>query len=330
MKKINLNPVEILFAFDEKDACFASIAIKSLMENRDPYRHYDIHILYTQLSKETMQSILNLQRDNIIISFNNVSKYAERYLSNISLKNDERLSSFYFFFAGEYFLELDKALYLSWDSHILKDVSVIYDQNIGKYLIGGMKEMMVDKSPEFRSYVKDGLGLNPNKFINPALLSLNLKEMRKQKTMDSFIALKDFYSFNVWPLAELMNLVFVGKTKLLNRKWNTEAIYEDEEDYRKDYVVTYSLVKKPWDDPDRISSFDFWYFAKMNPEYALNKQAHYDAELYGEFLPTYEANVYEASKAEMQKDDRYLTRTKALETVEDGSLFSELFFVKSK
>lgn len=330
MKKINLNPVEILLSFDEKDACFATIAIKSIIETRDPYCHYHIHILYSDLSQDMMNSILLLERDNVIIRFHNISSYVTRFLSSYKLKRDERLSDYYVFFAADYFLELEKVLYISWDSHVLKDVASIYHLNLGKKLIGGIKEEMISRSKDFALYVSKGLNLKQDKYINSNVMLLNLKGMRKEKCMDSFLQLKDFYDFNVWPISEITNLVFENKIKILSKKYNTEAIYEDEEDHKKDFIVSYALIKRPWDDPERISSFDFWYFARINAEYALAKQAQHDASLYGEYLPSNENEVIQSSINEMKKDDNYHNRVLALENVKDGSLFSDLFFVKGK
>ena len=53
--------VPIFFGFDERFAKFASVAMLSLIEHTDPKRNYRIHVLHTDLTKETIDKINEIE-----------------------------------------------------------------------------------------------------------------------------------------------------------------------------------------------------------------------------------------------------------------------------
>jgi lipopolysaccharide biosynthesis glycosyltransferase len=327
MNAINLIPVEICYGIDETDALFATVSMETLIRASDNSRHYDIHILTSGLSKESQARILALKKNHISFYFHDVSKWAKEKLQGLSIKNGERLSDYYRFFVSDYFLEIDKVLYVGWECYFEKDAALLYDYRSKNHAVVGFHEKVVDVDSAYQTYYEKALGISHRQVVNASLLLMNLKVLRQMHLMDGFLLTKDFYAFDVTPVTDYLNVLLNGRIGFYPDHLAEETVLNQETNERHLVVKMMSFEKKPWDDLPEIKGFDFWYVANLNPHYALMKLTQYQAALGQTITPNYLRRIHGDSIVEYTRVDNYASRLEALKKVKTGASLSDLFFI---
>ena len=85
-------------------------------------------------------------------------------------------------------------MYLDCDIVVTGDISKLWEIDLGENMIAGVVEGFIAGTKEFREYAQKAVGVDPDKYINAGILSINLDKFRLQVLM----CLSDFtYLFNV-------------------------------------------------------------------------------------------------------------------------------------
>ena len=160
--QMNNKIIPIFFTIDDAFAPFASVAIKSLLDNASQNYFYHIHIVNNGLSEENITKILELETSYSKIMFNNM----DERLKAITDKKGTRLREDYFslaiffrIFIPDCFKEYDKALYIDADTIILDDISKLYNTDLEGNYIGGCVDTSCFGIKDITNYFTNGVGV---------------------------------------------------------------------------------------------------------------------------------------------------------------------------
>ncbi len=298
--------VPIFFGFDERFAKFASVAMLSLIEHTDPKRNYRIHVLHTDLTKETIDKILSMERRNVSICINDVSKDIEELISHLPVRDYYSPSTYYRLLIADKFPLYNKALYIDSDTAILQDVGKLYDINLHHHLVGAVPEAVM-RLEEPALYSKRCLGINNKRYFNAGVLVINSKKWREVKVMHQFIDLVHFYTFHVAQDQDYLNIICKDDVKYISRSWNMECIKDWKIAEKKRCLIHYAFAPKPWHDIQALYSQYFWDVAFRSPFY-MDIKSVYASFTFEELAKEKRValTVFEACLQEANNPDNYL------------------------
>ncbi|MBQ7579028.1 MAG: glycosyltransferase family 8 protein [Clostridia bacterium] len=258
--------IPIFFATDDNYIPFLDVTLASLIKNASREYNYDIHILNTGLQFGNMFKIRLRQRPNVKITFNNISESIADISKQFKNIYHFSLATYYRLFIESLFPEYSKILYLDCDIVVLGDISKLWEIDLEDNMVGGVVEGFIAKTEEFRKYAQYAVGVNPDKYINAGILSINLDLFRKNKVQDRFTELLSTYNFDtIDPDQCYLNYLCNGKIKYLENGWNFTSAYEKPEGELN--IVHYALAKKPWQFDGVVNENYFWEYAKQSSFY---------------------------------------------------------------
>lgn len=298
--------VPVFFGFDERFAKFASVAVLSLIEHTDPKRNYRIHILHTDLSKDTQDKILSMERRNVSICINDVSEEIKELVSHLPVRDYYSFSTYYRLLIADKFPLYNKALYIDSDTAINEDVGKLFDVNLHNHLVGAVKEAVMSVD-EAALYSRLCLGIDSKKYFNAGVLVINCKKWREVDVMKQFVDLVHFYAFKVAQDQDYLNVICKDDVKYISRNWNMECIKDWKIREGKRYLIHYAFAAKPWHDIQTLYSQYFWDTAFRSPFYMEIKEVYASYTL--EQLANEKRvplNVFKACLEEANNPDNYL------------------------
>ena len=262
----NLEVIPVFFATDDNYIPFLDVAIGSLIENASKNYFYDIHILNTGLKIENIFKVKLRQNANVSITFDNISKNIEKISESFRNLYHFSLATYYRLFIESLFPQYSKILYLDCDIVVLGDVSKLWEVDLGDNMLAGVVEGFIASTKEFREYAQKAVGVDPDKYINAGILSINLDKFRENKIEEKFTYLLSTYNFDtVDPDQMYLNYLCKDKILYLPCDWNFTAAYE--KPVEKINIVHYALAKKPWQFDNVTNDVYFWEYAKKSHFY---------------------------------------------------------------
>lgn len=259
----NLEVIPIFFATDDNYMPFLDVAILSLIENASKNYFYDIHVLNTGLKYENRFKMKLRQSDNVSITFDNISKSIENISHNFRNLYHFSLATYYRLFIESLFPQYSKILYLDCDIVVTGDISKLWKIDLKDNMLAGVVEGFIAGTKEFREYAQKAVGVDPDKYINAGILSINLDKFRQNKIEEKFTYLLSTYNFDtVDPDQMYLNYLCKDKILLLPSGWNFTAAYEKPEGELN--IVHYALAKKPWQFDNVPNDQYFWKYAKKS------------------------------------------------------------------
>ena len=312
MSKKKINPVPVFFGFDERFKPYAYVAISSLVKNCDPGRTYDIHLLHTDLTEETIKTFKTLENDYIKIIADDVSDVVNDIVANLPIRDYYSASTYFRIVIADKFPQYDKALYIDSDTCIVGDVSELFDTKLKKKLVGGVRDAVTKIKPA-GMYAKKVIGVKAKRYFNAGVILINSKQWRKEKLLDQFVALASFYDFTVAQDQDYLNVLCRHRVKRLKRRWNMEALHTWKIKEKKHGIIHYAFCAKPWHDNTVPYANYFWEYAKGTPYFMDIKKvfSEHTMEQLEQDNKVGE-KVFEACIEEVNRDDNYMKRKKAL------------------
>ena len=311
--QMNNKIIPIFFTIDDAFAPFASVAIKSLLDNANPDYFYNIHIVNNGLSLENQEKILSLETSYSKIMFNNM----DERLKAITDKKGTRLREDYFslsiffrIFIPDCFKEYDKALYIDSDTVIVDDISKLYNIDLKDKYIGGCRETSCIGMDDITNYFTNGVGVDYQEYINSGMLLFDMKTLREKKFADKFLYLFNKYNFgNIDPDQSYINAILKDKKLLIADRWNA-TISKDNKIVENPGIIHFNLFKKPWHYDNVCKEDIFWNYAKKTPYYEDIKKIKENYTL-----------------EDKQKDDKSLEAmiSRSKEIVNDKITFKKIF-----
>lgn len=266
-KNQNKKVIPIFFATDDNYMPFLDVAIGSLIENASKEYFYDIHVLNAGLRYDYRFKMKQKREcENVSISFDNISKHIEKISQNFRNLYHFSLATYYRLFIETMFPQYSRILYLDCDIVVLGDISKLWEVDLEGNMIAGVVEGFVAGTEQFRSYAQNAVGVNPDRYINAGILSIDLDKFRENKIEEKFTYLLSTYNFDtIDPDQCYLNYLCKDKIKYLPCGWNFTAAYKKPEGGLN--IVHYALAKKPWQFDGVENEQYFWQYAKKSPFY---------------------------------------------------------------
>ncbi len=280
MKKTQLKTVPIFFAVDDNYIPFLAAALESLTAHTSKKYFYDINILIEKLSEDNIRIISDMQKENVKISFIDVSDKVRSLCSRLHLRDYYTKATYYRFFIPELFPMYDKGVYLDCDIILSEDVAKMYNVALCNNLVAAVTDEVITDIEVFAAYSEICLGIPKNKYFNAGILVMNLSEMRKMHIEEAFAALLSKKTYRVAQDQDYLNVICQGRVKYLSNLWNkTPMPYSNKSIIP--HIAHYKINYKPWKYDGVIYGELFWKYAERTPFYCalLESKANYtDAE----------------------------------------------------
>lgn len=287
-----LKTVNICFACSNDYVEHLATAIYSLVYNANKFRTYDILILHSNITTDSMNVVMRIveKYPNFSIRFIDVSEYQHLMQYEVgayySIETNYRL-----LLLSEPFNQYDKIIYLDSDTVVNADICNLFDMDISNYYVGAVKDSIIRYYQHSKRAIHYNKGhlynintyrtkfLNlkyPESYFNAGVLLINLKECRKdipfQRVVDTLHG--EDYVYND---QDVLNILFNSKCMLLDISWNymnnVEEFYNSRiEEYvnlysdlkRNDYnIIHYIGQLKPWNSKVRLDEYYHKYYKLM-------------------------------------------------------------------
>lgn len=261
--------IDILMTTDHNYISQLKVAIYSVCVNTSKNQPIFFTIFcdnnLDQISKNRVAILENI--------FSNITiKFYEIDLKDFkNVKSDYRVpvTSCYRLIAAKV-LNGKKAIYLDSDLIVGIDIKELYEIDIEKYYVAGVRDLYPIMKPNFALWYSDNFNLKDfSDYINCGVLLMNLELMRKDDMVNKF--LREIEKKNLWLDQDVINRICHGKIYLLDWKFNRSANYSDEE-YRWNYkpstrknineIVHFYGPSKPWENLSLESGIAWWNMAK--------------------------------------------------------------------
>jgi lipopolysaccharide biosynthesis glycosyltransferase len=271
-----MDVLPIVLASDENYIPYAAAVVKSIINNRDPKRSYDIIILELGISERSKELFMELAE----VRFINVKKLIEGYRLNAKHLTVE---TYLRLLMPEVLPEYNKAIYLDCDIIVKDDISKLYDIDAGNACFAGVRcfgliSCMCAYHP-LREYFLDKLKMkeeNLFRYINAGVLIMNLERIREKHSacaMMSYAQEKDF-RYND---QDIINSLFQDDICILPDEWNVTAkggiVRDAPPEIYAEYMLSrenpalihYGSYEKPWESPGMDYADEFWAVFKQTP-----------------------------------------------------------------
>lgn len=292
----NDNPViPIVFTSTNEFLPVLSVTIQSIIEHSSEKKNYDIVIL-TKAVDEYRTALIKNQiagSNNFSIRFFDVSSTIAGY----RLKASDHISSatYYRFLIQDVLPNYDKVLYLDSDIVCNRDVSELFDMEMGEAWIAAAKDPdfigQVSSVKDIYLYAKNQLKMdNPYDYFQAGVLLLNTKELRKNFTAKKWLEISSEKQFRYMD-QDILNAYCEHKVVYFDMKWNMlidcnnyrvpvlikstpDSVSQEYFAARKSpYIIHYAGYQKPWNDINCDMFEQFWIYARKAPFY---ERLYYD------------------------------------------------------
>ena len=123
---MNKKAIPIFYACDDNFVKYMIVSLHSLIKNADGDRFYDVHVLHTNISDRMKEKALELQRENVKISFDDVSEYLLKIKDKLPIRHYYTKTTYFRLFIAEMFPMYDKAIYIDSDTVVRSDISELF------------------------------------------------------------------------------------------------------------------------------------------------------------------------------------------------------------
>ncbi len=255
--------VPIFYACDDRFVKFTIVSIASMLENASPDYQYEIHVLHTDITTETMEKVYRLSRENATIQFDNVTDYLYSISEKLPLRDYYSKTTYYRLFIAEMFPQLKKAIYIDSDTVVCGNIAEFYNHDLGSCYVGACHEQAMVQTNEYGTYVEKCLGIDRNNYFNAGVILINCEQFRKQKILEQFTDLLHVYNFAVTQDEDYLNVICQNHVKFIDQRWNTEVFGNIPYPASEFKVIHYIMVSKPWHFSDCRYGDIFWHYAEM-------------------------------------------------------------------
>ncbi len=301
--------IHIFYACDDNFVKFTIVSLESMKRNASRDFQYHIHVLHTNVAKDTEKTLLDMADENFTVSFDNVSSYLDGLCETLPIRDYYSNTTYYRMFIADMFPELDKVIYIDSDTIVQGDISKLYAYDISHYDVGACHEQAMVQTEVYGRYVEVNLGIDRNAFFNAGVLLINCRRFRKYKVLENFVRLLGIYNFRVTQDEDYLNIICRDHVLWLPQTWNTEAFFDFSYPIEEAEIVHYMMVAKPWHYEDCPYGDIFWSYAKMTPVYG---EIHSILESYTDEDRARDSRsaekLAELALEETEREDTYLAR----------------------
>lgn len=297
MEYVENKKIPVVLASDKNCAAQMYITMLSVILNKKPDTFYDFYCLvphkFSRFVREKFER-LNKKYKKINIKFVNMKNAfanLEMQISHITSPTYYRLK------IAEILPQYKKAVYLDVDTIVLDDLTEFYETDLGMNYIGGVLAAGYLINAEKLKKYYESIGMpDMDNYINAGVILFNLELIRKNNMTEKMISLssKNFKCMD----QDILNLVFYGRIKHLNFKYNVLVAYKREffdnvsgmkqlcdiygrqclySAIKNPVIIHYATSKKPWEDK-RVWLSEYWAKYQMKCSLTIKKQNFYYME----------------------------------------------------
>lgn len=250
--------IELVFITDEGFALLTGVAIYSLKKNSNKDFNYNINIICSNVTEESVNRFKNLSGKNFHINILDVdgSKYESLKKENLHVST----TALFKFDLPNIFSNLDKILYIDGDVLIQSDLVDLYQTNIDENYAG----VVVDYGGlTYPSNFQKRLKIKHKYYFNSGMMLLNLKKLREDNIPHKLVEYR-IHGNNFYMDQDALNVCFKENVKYLSLNDNfvitcwrnqdesvlTEFFKLEKQDKMIDYldranIVHYASADKP-------------------------------------------------------------------------------------
>lgn len=247
---MNTKPIiPIFFTIDESYAPWLSVALLTMKENASKTYQYDVHVVYHEMSEDTIGRLSAIADDDFSIQFTpmpeTLSQIGEWKSANKLRADYFTLTIFIRLFLPDLFPQYDKAIYLDSDICVPGDISKMYEIDLGDNYLGVINDYSIAGVPDLVRYVEDAIGVDHTRYFNSGILLMNFREMREHHLTERFLDLMARYHFDtIAPDQDYLNAMCKDKVVYLDRVWDSMPCELPE--FTDPQIIHYNLFDKPW------------------------------------------------------------------------------------
>ena len=264
--------IPIFYACDDNFVKFTIVSITSLKANASKEYHYDIHILYTEMSHDMREKTLALADEDFSITFDDVSRFLKAVNYRLHVRDYYSKTTYYRLFIPDIYPEFKKAVYIDSDTVVLGNIADLYHYELGDHYVGACNEQAMVQEPVFGEYVEKCVGVDRNKFFNAGVILMNCEKFREKHILDIFLKLLHEYTFVVTQDEDYLNVICKDKVLWVDNNWNVEMFGELKDKPENFKLIHYIMVSKPWHYEDCRCKEYFWKYAEQTSVYESIKQ----------------------------------------------------------
>lgn len=219
------NNIPIVLASDNNYVEVLSVALQSVIDTAHDSNNYDIVILSDAISDFNKKMLYSMSRGkhNIRIRFLEVCDYLNAYKFDIVNKRISR-ATFMRLLILDLLPNYEKIVYLDCDIIVQRDISCLYENDIGSNYFGVVADPHIIQIWKFRPNVESHLRENvkisdPCGYFNAGILLMNLQELRKKYTSKDLLDIATSRKW-MWEDQDVLNHIGNNKVTFLNRRWN--------------------------------------------------------------------------------------------------------------
>ncbi|AMH94280.1 glycosyl transferase GT8 family [methanogenic archaeon ISO4-H5] len=265
------------------------VSIKSLAENSNPNRKYDVIILTKDMSVRNKEQIIAAisANPNVSIRFVNVSNWIKNY--NFHLWAHFTEFTYYRLLIPTLFKLYKKVLYLDSDTIVNVDLYNLYKLDLNEYLLAAAVDTHVmgrinDSTRADPDYYQNVLGIGGGGYFQGGVMLFNVTKFNEMYGDGELIQKANETSYR-WLDQDFLNVECKGRVKYLPNKWNLmvinnpncideqhlqEPLFSDYISARKNpYIIHYIGRSIPCYNPFVDYYEYFWRYAKLTPYYEL-------------------------------------------------------------
>ena len=285
------NNIPIVLVCSNEYVPYLSVYLRSLLDNTNSKRNYDIIVLQKQITTENQRQLIGMCKDydNVSIRFYN----PKSRLNNVSFYVAQDAyceEAYYRLFAPWYMLNYEKAIVMDCDILVRRDLADLFDIDLeGNYAAGVIDAVFQGMlngwaAPDTLEYARNEMKLaEPHNYLNTGVMLFDFVQMRKNFTEEKLIAFSIDKHFRCQE-QDILNVILEGHVKFLSLAWNCYVrtgdfvtyglkwapayVYEEFKQAIEDpFLVHFVAYPKPWLDPTVEYSQQFWITARRTPYY---------------------------------------------------------------
>lgn len=280
----------IFMSSDDYYVPYMGVLVASIIENSSKENNYDLVILTQNISDKNKKVLVGLAegKKNISIRFVNVRAYLKDKVFNTEAY---ALETYYRLFAPEIFINYNNGLYLDSDMVVESDIAEIFEVDIQKYLLAGIRDYdemghVRKKNDDWSDYLREYVGIED--LYSPfqgGVLYMNLEKFRKECPSAKMVKLATAKKYRIAD-QDVLNLCCEGKVKYISPAWdimvdnqnkNKEIFCFSPKEYYKEYkqaleepkIIHFCGWPKPWNDIYSDMAEYFWKYARNTPFYEI-------------------------------------------------------------
>ena len=301
--------VPIFYACDDNFVKYTAVSLYSMIKNADKEREYELYVLHTNISEGMQKALKSLERDNVRISFADVSDYINMVAKRLPVRDYYTKTTYFRFFIADMFTQYDKAIYIDSDTVVQGDISKLYDTDISDFYVGACHEEVMVQCDVFGEYCERVVGVDRHNFFNAGMMLINCKIFREKKLLYRFIEYLGIYNFVVTQDEDYLNLICKDHVYWLDGKWNTEVcdMLTHPYDEKDAYILHYVMTNKPWHYRDCICADIFYSYARqleLYPEIENDLSSYTDEQRERDRLSG--ERLKETAISEINREDNFL------------------------